>query len=337
MPASRVELRRVAAVRRIVRAWRELTGGTSRLPAGARRTLIACSGGADSSALAIALAAASRDLAIAHVLHDLRPAGEAEADQSAARDLAGRLNLPFLSASVRVRVGGKSGNAEGEARRARYRALGEMAVEARCPFVATAHHADDQLETILMQLIRGRRGLTGAAECRPLRVQASRLSIIRPMLAIGRVDAEAICSAAAWEWREDATNADATRLRAALRACVLPRLREIAPGIAAKAVRAARLHRERESAIEALASLAAPDRVAGGLEWARSDLRGMAKAVRATVLRRAIEELGERPDALAGRTLDAMSCAIAGHARATFAAAGVRVEVDRAVVRLTPL
>lgn len=337
MPASRVELRRVAAVRRIVRAWRELSGGTSRLPVVARRTLIACSGGADSSALAIALATASRDLAIAHVLHDLRPAGEAEADQSAARDLAGRLDLPFHFASVRVRAGGGSGNVESAARTARYRALGAMAIGAGCHFIATAHHADDQLETILMQLIRGRRGLTGVPESRPLHVQASRLTIIRPMLAITRVEAEAICSAAAWDWREDATNADATRLRAALRARVLPRLREIAPGIAAKAVRAARLHRERESAIEALASLAAPERAAGGFEWARSDLRGLAGAVRATALRRAIEELGGRPDALAGRTLDAMSCAIAGNARATFAAAGVRVDVDRAVVRLTPL
>ena len=106
------------AVARIVRSWRELTGGTSRaIPGVDRRTLIACSAGADSSALVLALSSATREIAVAHVVHDLRAPADAEADLEAASDLAATLNLPFVQTGIQRAAEG--GNAGGRARRAR--------------------------------------------------------------------------------------------------------------------------------------------------------------------------------------------------------------------------
>ncbi|MBC7772858.1 MAG: hypothetical protein H7210_10215, partial [Pyrinomonadaceae bacterium] len=78
----------------IARQWRLLTSGKSassgrRLGPG-ERTLVACSGGADSSALVLALAAATDQIVVAHVVHDMRSAAEAHADRDAVRRLAAR-------------------------------------------------------------------------------------------------------------------------------------------------------------------------------------------------------------------------------------------------------
>jgi len=88
-------LSRDAGVRRIVRAWRALTGGRGVRDVD-RRTLIACSGGVDSSALVLALATATEHLVVAHVVHDMRGAEDALADRDAARVLAERVGLGFV-------------------------------------------------------------------------------------------------------------------------------------------------------------------------------------------------------------------------------------------------
>lgn len=225
-------------------AWRRLTGGGRGRDA-ERRTLIACSGGADSSALALALAARVRSpaqvLVIAHVLHDLRPRAAASADLGATRSLAARLDLGFSVAEVRVRALG--GNLEADARRLRYRALARLARVHNCPFVATAHHADDQLESVLMALLRGAgpRGLAGIAESRSL---APACRLVRPMLCVGRREAREICDRAGHPWQEDATNVDESRLRGALRARVLPVLSELRPAASRHAVESGRLLRD---------------------------------------------------------------------------------------------
>jgi tRNA(Ile)-lysidine synthase len=162
--------RRDRTVRTVSRAWRELTGGLTRGRDSQRRTLIACSGGADSSGLAIALASAvskpRMQFVVAHVVHDMRAEDEALADRDATKGLAARLGLEFVESRVRLR--GLSGNAEAVARRLRYAALKQLAEDHGCGFIATAHQADDQLETMLMKLIRGAgpRGLAGVAPSR---------------------------------------------------------------------------------------------------------------------------------------------------------------------------
>lgn len=239
---------RDSRVRRVIAEWRRLTGGT-RVRDAERSTLVACSGGADSSALAIALATAPARVALAHVLHDMRPPDEAIADRNAVRALADRLGLDFLESSVGVRS--RSGNTERIARDLRYEALDALCAEAGCAYVATAHHADDQLETVLMRILRGAGpvGLAGIAPSRPL----SRSTLVRPMLVIEREECEGICLANGWVWREDLTNLDTTRTRAAIRHNVIPELKAIRPDAARRAAVSADTCRDASSSLGAVA------------------------------------------------------------------------------------
>lgn len=236
-------------MRTIVRSWRSLTGGRP-VRDGQRRTLLACSAGVDSSALAIAIAVASRDVVLGHVVHDMRPEPEALADAAATSDLAQRLGVPFVRCSIAV--ASLPGNLEHNARVGRYHALARLSEAQECPFVATGHHADDQLETMLMRLLRGGslKALAGIRERRP----CHGVTLLRPMLGVTRVDCERICTIAGWRWASDATNEDLARTRARLRIEVLPTLRALRP---AAALRAASLAKLTESAALTIRDLAA--------------------------------------------------------------------------------
>ena len=334
--------RRTPGVARAIAAWRELTGGRS-VRDDARRTLIACSGGADSSALILALAAASAHLVVAHVLHDMRPAREARADRDAAAELARDLGLPFAEARIRVRA--RPGNLEANARIARYRALASLARRHNCPFVATAHHADDQLETLLMRLVRGAgaRGLAGVAPRLPL---GRDVVLVRPLLGLTRAETEGICAASHWDFQRDATNSDASRLRSALRLDVIPRLKAVAPAAALRASSAAAsladLHHFAERAgTEALGLPEKPAAPEHGFSWSRSELRTLHPALLAAGLRRAVllltrgrasDRLGSRAVRAAVRAvLDTQTdprtlCLAAASLRVTARTVGLRVE-----------
>lgn len=336
--ATAAAMRRHPCVRRIVRKWRELTGG-GRDRARCRRTLVGCSGGADSSALAIALGAYSEAVVLGHVVHDLRPREEALADRNAARELAEGLGLRFSEREIRI----GAGNAESGARRLRYRALVELATECGCGFVATAHHADDQLETLLMRLLRGAgpAGLAGVAPVRPL---TDDVRLIRPMLELTRAEAESVCTAAGWMWREDATNLDQARVRARLRARVLPELRDIAPAGAARAAHAAELLRQaaeildaQAAALLADASRAAPQ-ARGETTLDRGVLAAAPELLAGEAIRLAHGELfaGRHADRLAARVLSRIVGAIrvgAGDGRRFDLREGAII-VDRRRVRL---
>lgn len=309
-PRSRATRR---ARRDILDRWRRLTGGGRDEPA-KRRTLIACSGGADSSALALTLASATRDLVLAHIRHDFRPASETAADLAAVERLADTLGLPIAHESVAVAPA--PGNAEGNARRARYAALQRLADHAGCPFIATAHHADDQLETLLMRLSRGSgvRGLSGIAESRPL----PRATLIRPMLGIDRALAEAICTEHGIAWREDATNRDLSRTRAALRATVLPELKRIAPGATGRAAETAAMLAATAAWLDAEASQALgrarlePDARAPQLTLSCDRLAPLPGALLGEVIRRAAREAagGRGADRLPRRMIERIAGAI---------------------------
>ncbi len=303
--------RRDPPVATIARAWRRLTLRTPGQPAprrargGGAPTLIACSGGADSTALALALRATTDRLALAHIVHDLRPRADAEADRDAVRALAQRLGLPFFEGRVVTRASG--GNLEAVARRQRYARLAELAAANGYPFVATAHHADDQLESIVMALIRGAgpAGLRGVADHRAL---PRGITLIRPMLSITRADAQRLCMLAGEVWRTDATNDDTTRLRAALRHGPLAdivRLRPQAPG---RAARAARLMADAATMIRARARAVFGE----ALSWDRAALAAEPESVVGEGLRLAAERLiaDRRRDRLTARRLDPVVAAI---------------------------
>lgn len=134
--------------------------------------LLAVSGGADSVAMLTAMnqLAASRtwqlQLTVAHVHHHLRDHdGSADRDAAFVSDLAQRLGLRCVRADIEPARSPGPTNLEARSRSLRYAALHQLAQQAGCRFIVTAHHADDQLETMLMRLIRGTstRGLAAMA------------------------------------------------------------------------------------------------------------------------------------------------------------------------------
>ncbi len=267
-PATTLPTKSHPFVRATIAAWRALTDGQDRRDTD-RGTLLACSAGADSTALAVALARANAPFTLAHIRHDLRTDAETSADRYRVRDLAKLLGRPFAEASVAVAE--IPGNAEANARRARYEALANLAADAGHPFVATAHHADDQLETVLMRLLRGA-GPRGLAGIRPTRKLSHDRTLIRPMLALDPADARAMLDAHAIPWNEDHTNQDLTRTRAALRARVLPVLKDIRPAAPVAAARSAQACADLDSAIAAIVQATPADRTRASTTWQLADL-----------------------------------------------------------------
>lgn len=294
----------------IVLAWRRLASEGEEASAWKeKRTLLACSGGADSSAMVLALATAGGGgaFAVGHVVHDLRPAAEAEADRDQTRELAESLGLEFAEARVCVRD--EPGNAEASARRLRYRALRDLALEHGCSLVATGHQGDDQFETMLMGLIRGAgpRGLAGVAPRRPIEEPAvdrkgemgvdggGGIMVIRPMLGVGRADCERLCRDAGWTWATDRTNADVSRLRSAIRHGAAAELERLRPGAAIRAAKTARLLRQAAGVIDDRAQqLVDAAREPGhetGIIWPRDVFTGERAVVVGAALRLAASRL----------------------------------------------
>ena len=319
-----------------MRAWRALTGGPAVRDAD-RPTLLAVSGGADSSALALALAGRPGVRAIGHVVHDLRPAAEAQADLALVERLGERLGLPLHVERVRV----PPGNAEGNARTERYAALKRLAAATRCRYVASAHHADDVLETMLANLIRGSgpRGLRGPA---PRRRLGNVAVLVRPMLHATRAQSEALCAHHDWAWAHDATNDDpgdqTARLRAALRARVLPVLEELRPGAATRAARAAEAVREAVGVLEReverawATSVRAEDRE---LVIDAAGFTACAPAVREGLVRRMIDQLGGTGhDRLSSASVGSLAAWIGG-GRGERTVAGLHLSHDGGAIRVS--
>lgn len=329
--ALRTAIRKDPAARTVIAAWRKLTGGAKVRDAD-RRTLLACSGGADSSALAVILAATGDNLVLAHILHDLRPLNEANADREAAKELAGALGLPFLCRRATIRA--KPGNAEANARAARYALLTRIAIAQRCPFIVTAHHADDQAETVLMRLLAGA-GPQGLSGVRPRRRLSPGLQLIRPMLGITRADAERICRTAKWQWATDKTNTDTTRLRAAVRTRLMPIVRDISPRSVHALTRSAELQADASRLIRGRAALLARNatQARGQYALATSGVSGQPGIVIGDTLRLLYQQLlGE------GRSRRLTSLALDPVVRSIRAAAPTRVRFDvgRATITVTP-
>lgn len=325
------------AVRRIVRSWRELTAAEAGGGEGGRRTLVACSGGADSSALALALSSATDELILGHVMHDLRPPDEARHDAERVVELGRRIGREAVI--EQIQVAGLRGNVEANARSARYRALARLAEARGCRFVATGHHADDQLETVLMWLVRGA-GPAALAGLEPVRsLGAGRVRLIRPQLAVTRRDCERICQRAGWVWSVDCTNEDTQRWRAYLRREVVPGLEQLRPGVARRVTASAALWRQAgrliDARAEALLAAAEPtDRTQTlrQLRWRREVLRDEPGVVLGAMLRAAAQRWhgDRRRDRLTWRALEPVVRAIRKSAtrRSEFHLAGLRVCVD---------
>ena len=196
------------------------------------RIVVAVSGGADSLCLAHALhqgaAAAPAKLFVAHVNHQLRGKA-AEADARFVCNWAAEAGLP--RAIVRVNVQRRGGQSiQTIARAERYQALLEVCQRFGANKLATGHHADDQVETFLLNLLRGSgsKGLQGIPRERFL---SDGIVVVRPLLEVTRGEIEEYCAAYQLAWRIDSSNASMDYLRNRIRHQLLPQLREINPGI----------------------------------------------------------------------------------------------------------
>src|SRR5690606_22967852 len=165
----------------------------------------------------------------------------------------------------------------------------------RCHFIATAHHAQDQFEWMLMALLRGSglRGLRGIARARTLPAvrgdSGQPVRLIRPALDLDTSDLRRLCDRAGLEWAQDATNADTKRLRAALRHDIIPQLEALRPGAAHRAARSAQLLSAAESLIaERTRRLLQAGRGGGEADafaWPRETLRAEQSIVLGALLR----------------------------------------------------
>ena len=305
-------------LRRLEPVLRAALSGPCRVDRGST-LLAAVSGGADSTAMLMALAsiAPSRgiELFAAHLDHGLRGT-ESAGDRAFVVALCERLGVPLVSTRIdaRARLLERGWSGEAGLRRLRRAFLLRAATRVNASAIATAHTADDQLETLLMRLARGT-GLTGLGGMRP------RHGVwCKPMLTISRAAVRRDLVAARIEWREDSSNATRAHLRNRVRLDVVPALiaaLEPAGAAAARAKRgealaiaaerAAGRIREARSALarEAAAALIRCRRPGGALALDAAALAAHPRAVQRLALARLWREAGTR-DKLTDRHFSAL-------------------------------
>lgn len=203
------------------------------LIAAGESVLVAVSGGCDSVALLDVLRRLAAEpgrrwkLACAHLNHKLRD--DADADARFVRELADRLELPCIieEADVPAIAAERSESVETAARAVRYEFFARAAGSVGATAVATGHHADDNVETILDRIVRGThlRGLGGIPAERELAGERG-IRIVRPLLAVRREQIEQFCLRHDLAWRDDPTNADTAYRRNFIRHELLPLLRD---------------------------------------------------------------------------------------------------------------
>ena len=192
--------------------------------------LLAVSGGADSTAMLRCFVAslqtcnASGKILIAHVNHAMR-GRESDDDALFVRQLAERFGLPYYETLLTPEMfaADDSGSVEAAARSLRYNFLRQTAEQNSLRYVAVAHNADDQAETILHRIIRGT-GLAGLAGIPTVRRLGDVVTLIRPMLAFSRRQILAFLDAIQQPFRTDSSNAELHYTRNKIRNDLLPQL-----------------------------------------------------------------------------------------------------------------
>ena len=183
--------------------------------------LVACSGGVDSVVLTHLLVKLRYKITLAHVNFSLR-GKESDTDEQFVIALAKELNIPVHSKTVLTEEYAKENklNTQLAAREIRYAWFEELIKNENIDFIATAHHLDDDLETFLINTIRGTgiRGLTGIPE--------KNKNVIRPLLKFSREEIVKYAEENQLKWREDSSNKNNKYLRNKLRLEVIPKLKE---------------------------------------------------------------------------------------------------------------
>lgn len=185
------------------------------------KLLIAISGGLDSVVLTHVCHELKWNMALAHCNFNLR-GDESEADENFVLQLADDLSLEVFIESFETETYAKANklSIQMAARELRYSFFQELAAQLKFDYILTAHHADDNLETFLINLSRGTglEGLSGIPEINN--------DIVRPLLLFSRDDIEAYAKTNNLKWREDSSNLSTKYLRNKLRHEVIPKLKE---------------------------------------------------------------------------------------------------------------
>lgn len=204
--------------------------------------VVAVSGGPDSLALLRLLldqkkrTGGSGQLYVGHVDHGLR-GNESQEDSRWLATLCQELDVPLIrrTADVRQRAEADGDGIEAAARSERYRALTEIAETLGARYVAVGHHADDQLETVLMRLLRGA-GLRGLRGMLPSRSLSRSVTLIRPLLNSTRSELLNYLESLGQSFRTDSSNFDEQFDRNRLRGELLPLVRDCFRGDPAEAI-----------------------------------------------------------------------------------------------------
>jgi tRNA(Ile)-lysidine synthase len=272
---------------------------------GAGPVLVACSGGADSLALAAAVAFVAPRLGVRAGLvtvdHGLQPGSAQRA--AALVDWAGKEGLTPAAVET-VTVAGRPGGPEAAAREARYEAVVGAARRLGASTVLLGHTVEDQAETVLLAMVRGAglRGLAGMPTVRDV----DGVRLVRPLLGVTRAQTRAACAALGFTPWADPHNEDPSYARTHARALLASYVESLGPAVVRNLARTARLAATDAEALDELAAtaLSAATDADGGL---RVDaLAGLSPAVRGRVLHAWARSLGVSGSALSHRHVDAL-------------------------------
>lgn len=208
------------------------------------RVLLAVSGGPDSICLLQILLKLRQELGVelhvAHLDHQLR-GKESRADATYVAKLAASLGVPVTieERDVKAYQKEKRISLEEAAREVRYRFLSDVAASVGAGCIVTGHTLDDQVETVLMHIIRGTgtKGLIGLKPCSRWLLDDRKITIIRPLLDISHQQAEDYCKEKGLMPRLDTSNLSLSPLRNRIRQQLLPLLKSYNSGVAAALLR----------------------------------------------------------------------------------------------------
>jgi tRNA(Ile)-lysidine synthase len=248
-----------------------------------RPYLIGVSGGRDSVALLHSLVDLGyKNLIVCHLDHQLRGRSSA-ADARFVEKLAARYDVDLVIESTNVRALAKKLSIETAAREARYSFFAKVAKRRKCRTIFLAHHADDLVETFLINLFRGAgsTGLSGMREATTRRVEDVDLTIVRPLLGVWRSDIDKYVRKHRLKFREDASNKSLAPLRNRVRRRVIPYLEKtLGRNIRQNIWRTATIMAEEENFFETLL----PEKLSDLTALAVEPLRKMSLAVQRRML-----------------------------------------------------
>ncbi len=272
------------------------------------RLVVAVSGGVDSMGLLELLVGLERRLPlklhVAHVHHGLRGRA-ADRDAALVVATAARHGLGVTLCHLDPRERPRGASVEMWARAGRYACLEAVAARVRAVAIATAHTQNDQAETVLLNLLRGTgpRGLAG--------IPPVRQKVLRPLLAVTRLELEAYAAAQRIPYRRDASNASPAFRRNRVRRRLLPALAaEYNPRLVESLAALARQLREDEDALSGEAAALAARAVsahAGRLRLDRITLRRAAPAISRRIFQTAAAQAGRGRVCLTRRHLEALA------------------------------